>query len=137
MNSSDCFQELFESDRKSTFFLITNSTFSFWGDFLRFPAKLCNLLIKLQIFINSGVCCSEAVVRRYSLKKVFLEILQNSQESTCAKVSFLQPQACNFIIKNETLAQVFSCEFCEIFLQSTSGGCFCTVAYIIVCITVK
>ena len=35
-----------------------------------------------------------------------------------SKVSFLiklqaQPQACNFITK-ETLAQVFSCEFCEI-----------------------
>ena len=33
-------------------------------------------------------------------------------------------QACNFI-KKETLAQVFSCEFCEIskntFLQNTSG----------------
>ena len=37
---------------------------------------------------------------------VFLEISQNSQENTCA-------QACNFI-KKETLAQVFSCEFCEI-----------------------
>ena len=42
---------------------------------------------------------SEAVVRRCSIKKVFLEILQNSQE--------------NFI-KKESLAQVFSCEFWEI-----------------------
>ena len=31
---------------------------------------------------------SEAVVRRCSVKKVFLEILQNSQEDTCARVSF-------------------------------------------------
>ena len=31
---------------------------------------------------------SEAVVQRYSVKKVFLEILQNSQENTCARVSF-------------------------------------------------
>ena len=48
-------------------------------------------------------------------KKVFLEISQNSQENTCARVSFLinLPQTCNFI-KKETLAQVFSCEFCEI-----------------------
>ena len=49
-------------------------------------------------------------------KKVFLGILQNSQESTYARVSLiikLQAQACNFI-KKETLAQVFSCEFCEI-----------------------
>ena len=35
--------------------------------------------------------------RRCSVKKVFLEISQNSQENTCAQV-----------------AQVFSCEFCEI-----------------------
>ena len=58
----------------------------------------------------------EAVVRRCSVKKVFFEILQNSQENTCARVSFLlscRPEACNFIEK-ETLAQMFSCEFCKI-----------------------
>ena len=46
---------------------------------------------------------------------VFLEISQNSQESTCARVSFLikLQSSCNFI-KKEALAQVFSCEFCEI-----------------------
>ena len=45
--------------------------------------------------------------------EVFLEILQNLPE-TPVSVSFLiKPQACNFI-KKETLAQVFSCEFCEI-----------------------
>ena len=31
---------------------------------------------------------SEAVSLRCSVKKVFLEILQNSQENTCAKVCF-------------------------------------------------
>ena len=46
----------------------------------------------------------EAVARRCSVKKVFLKISQNSQENTCARASFL--------IKS--LAQVFSCEFCEI-----------------------
>ena len=49
-------------------------------------------------------------------KKVFLEISQNSQENTCARVSFLKicrPEVCNFI-KNEALAQMFSCEFCKI-----------------------
>ena len=58
---------------------------------------------------------------------MFLEILQNSQVNTCARVSFLiklQASFSNFI-KKETLAQVFSCEFCEIykatFLQNTSG----------------
>ena len=43
--------------------------------------------------------------RRPSVRKVFSEISQNSQENTCARVSFF---------KKETLAQFFSCEFCEI-----------------------
>ena len=45
--------------------------------------------------------------------KVFLKILQNSQENSCARVSLLiklQAKACNFI-KKGTLAKVFSCEF--------------------------
>ena len=44
----------------------------------------------------------EAVTQKCSVKKVFLEIWQNSQETTCARVSFL--------IK----LQASSCEFCEI-----------------------
>ena len=52
--------------------------------------------------------------RKWSIKKVFLEISQNSQEITGARDSFLiKLQAYNFI-KNESLAQVFSCEFCKI-----------------------
>ena len=61
-----------------------------------------------------------------SIKKVFLNISQNSQENSCARISFLiKLQAlkltteftnhyCNFI-KKDTLARVSSCEFCEIF----------------------
>ena len=58
---------------------------------------------------------TKAVVRRCSVKNVFFEILPNSQENTCARVSFLIKlhEACNFI-KIETLAQVFFFEFCEI-----------------------
>ena len=48
---------------------------------------------------------SEAIVRRFSVKKVFLEISQNSKENTYVRVSF---------IKKETLAQVFVYEVCEI-----------------------
>ena len=58
----------------------------------------------------------KAVAWRCSVKKVFLEISQNSQENTSARVSFLiklQAWAYNFI-KSEALAQVFSFEFCEI-----------------------
>ena len=67
-----------------------------------------------ELVINSII--TEAVVRRCCVKKVFLETSQNSQEDTCARVSFLikfQAESSNFI-KKETLAQVFSCEFCEI-----------------------
>ena len=49
---------------------------------------------------------TEAVARKSSVEKVILEISQNSQENTSARV---------FFKKKETLAQVFSCEFCEIF----------------------
>ena len=45
-----------------------------------------------------------------SVKKVFLEILQNSRENTCARASFLIKLQASGL----TLAQVFSCEFCEI-----------------------
>ena len=58
----------------------------------------------------------EAVAGRCSVKKVFCEMLQNSQENTYATVSFLikfQVWACNFI-KKETLAHALSCEFCKI-----------------------
>ena len=48
-------------------------------------------------------------------KKMFLKISQNSQENTYATVSFLiMLQAYSFITK-ETLTEVFSREFCEIF----------------------
>ena len=56
---------------------------------------------------DSQIRLTEAVAQRFSVEKVFLKISHNSQENTCARVSF---KACNFI-KKETLAQVFSCEF--------------------------
>ena len=65
-----------------------------------------------------------------TVKKVLLEISQNSQEDTCARVSFLiklQAQVCNFI-KKETLAKLFSCEL-QNFLQNTYGGCFWRFTY--------
>ena len=37
----------------------------------------------------------EAVVQRCSVKKVFLEISQNSQENTCGRVSFLTKRIWN------------------------------------------
>ena len=51
------------------------------------------------------------------MKKVLLEISQNSQEKPCATVSFFNKVATlslQLYQKKETLAQVFSCEICEI-----------------------
>ena len=48
--------------------------------------------------------------QKISIKKLFLKISQNLQENTCTRVSFLMK-----FIKAETLAQVFSSEFCVIF----------------------
>ena len=39
--------------------------------------------------LKSSFAMTEAVVWRCSAEKVFLEILQNLQENTCARVSFL------------------------------------------------
>ena len=60
---------------------------------------------------------------------MILEISQNSQEHTCARDSFFKSKACNFV-KKESLAEVLSCEFCEIskntffteHLQTTAFG---------------
>ena len=50
------------------------------------------LMTTLRIFKGTvNMKKAEAVVRKCSVKKVFLEILLNSQENTCATVSFLQP----------------------------------------------
>ena len=66
-----------------------------------------------KLFCKKGEGATGGVLK----EKVFLQILQNLQENTCAKVSFLiklQAEECNFI-KKTTLAQEFSCEFCEIY----------------------
>ena len=72
--------------------------------------------MKLQEFekpLSRKALDVEAVTQTCSVKKAFLEISLNSQESTCARVSILiKLQASG--LKIETLAQVFSCEFCEI-----------------------
>ena len=59
---------------------------------------------------------SEAVAQRCSVKKGVLRNFAKFTGKHQGQSLFLikWPQACNFI-KKETLAQVFSCEFCEIF----------------------
>ena len=57
-----------------------------------------NEIIKLEYYVLRGkvnfsvihlITHTEAVAQRYSIKKVFLEMSQKSQENTCARVSLL------------------------------------------------
>ena len=63
------------------------------------------------IWRKSETNFSEAVVQ--TSKKVFLKILQNSQENTCVRVS---------------LAQVFSCGFCKI-SKNTFGWLLLNISF--------
>ena len=49
--------------------------------------------------------------RKCSAKKIVLKISENSQEKTCAGVSYSSPAT---LSKKETPAQVFSCKFWDI-----------------------
>ena len=77
--------------------------------------SIIGLFLKIAVMKIGALCLqrtcnfinTKAVVRWCSLKKMFLEILRNSRESTCTRVFFLK------FIKKETVAQVFSCEFWE------------------------
>ena len=81
--------------------------------------------MKQHFFTNS-----EAATGGVLQKKVFLEISQNSQQNICVRVPFLikfQASACNFI-KKQSLAQVFSCEFCDIYKNTVLTKHFRTTA---------
>ena len=51
--------------------------------------------------------------KKQVVRGVLQKISQNSQENTSARVYFLKKLIKNFT-KKETLAQVFSCEFCAV-----------------------
>ena len=74
------------------------------------------ILLKCPNFLKIWV--QKQPLEAFYKKKVFLKILQNSQENVCVRVSFLVKfQAyglCNYI-KKEPLELVFFCEFYKIF----------------------
>ena len=72
-----------------------------------------NFIFKVNIIMKITVpIIFRSSPRGGSVKKVLYNILQNSQKNTCARVSFLiKLQAWGY--QKETLAQVFSCEFCK------------------------
>ena len=69
----------------------------------------------------------EAVVQSCSVKKVFLEISQNSLENTSARVSFL------IKLKKRLWHRCFPVNFVKFlrtpFLQNTFVGCFCHIYF--------
>ena len=73
--------------------------------YLNLWARKCCIIICIVI-VNAILVVQRRIDRishrRFYIKKVFLQISQNSQENTCASVLF------------ERLLQVFSCEFSEI-----------------------
>ena len=60
-----------------------------------FQLSSCVLILSIDgfflliVFLQVMVLFTEVVVQRCPVKKVFLEILQNLQKNTCARVSFL------------------------------------------------
>ena len=75
-------------------------------------------IFKNTLFHRTPSAAASEKLKMFCQKRFFLEILINSQENTCARVSFLQPYECNFI-KIEFLTQVFSCEFCKHISKNT------------------
>ena len=63
-----------------------------------------SLSARVVTLITCMLSMNEAATRGVLLKKVFLKIAQNSQENTCARVSFLR-----------LWHRYLSCEFCAIF----------------------
>ena len=56
---------------------------------------------------HTGTLTTEAVVRRCSVKKIFLTMSQNTNENTCTKVSFFYLVAGGLqLYQKKTLAQV-------------------------------
>ena len=80
----------------------------------------------------------EAAVPRWSSKQLFLRIWQISQENTCVGVSFCLWSLCVGGLRPATLLKrglqhrCFFVKFAKflrtLFLQNTSGGCFCMVS---------
>ena len=106
---------------KSVYFLRCGIWLPVYGQFSRISIRMIMYKIFFQtlgnnIFFRSSrpkVFCKNSVLRNF---------IKFTGKHLCQSFFFNK-------VKKETLAKVFSCEFCEIskitFLQKTSGGCFC------------
>ena len=89
----------------------------YWYQFLMPYWYQTKTKMRLIMVNTSFVFSSEAVVRKCSVKKVFLEISQNSQKITCATVSFLvKLQAWGlqfYLLKKKPWHRCFSMNFAK------------------------
>ena len=69
--------------------------------------NFCNFFCQKLFQRTSLSCCFKRFTKSHIFQRCLIKFLNFSLHSHC------RPWACNFI-KKETLAQVFSCELCEI-----------------------
>ena len=102
-----------------------------------FRTVISRKLSCLFSFSNSVLYCQKQTTEVFCYKRLLLEISKNSQGNICARDSFLIKLQGNFI-KKESLAQLFSCEFCKISKSTFSyrtppGDWSCLVFMVIDC----
>ena len=74
-------------------FLFYWSSFNI-NDDINIISNVISSFVTIWTMDDSGLSLNiEAVTQRCSVKKMFLEISQNSQENTCARVSFIDKVA--------------------------------------------
>ena len=98
----------------------------FWGLALK---GMTMIIFRVLCICHRQSQCSEAVVRRYSTRKVFLNISQNSRKNTYNETS--RRLGLQLYLK-KTPVKVSYCEFCKIFkntffaehLRTTASECW-------------
>ena len=99
---------------------------------IHFQFQCARMTFQLAVaLVHSYLCLIRSSHQRCSVrKKVFLEILQNSQENTCARGSFLitlQAWSCNFISGTGVLLWILRNFKQHIFYRTPPGDCFCLI----------
>ena len=94
--------------------------------------------IRDEYFRN--ICEGRSGHQRSSMKKVFLKVWQNSQENTCARVSFLiklQAWGLQLYLKKRLWPRCFAVNFVKFFrtpfLQNTSGRMLLWIICLLIC----
>ena len=111
---------------------------TFFEKHLRTAASIFDWILKHSLWVEDvivftllriafvSLAWTEAAVRRCSSKLIFLKILQNSQENTCARISLLiklqaPPPT---LLKKRLWCRCFPVNFAKI-SRTPLGDCFC------------